>query len=74
MKVGEVNKIIDSVLHPLARKYPYLWLLDSLLHAMVETSSGEDPRKIVIKFLRYNFPKIANTLVKELEKYEEEDG
>lgn len=54
--VGEANKLIDAVLHPLAKgnvEVPVL-LFDSLLHGIVE----QNPKESVRKFVRYNVPKL----------------
>lgn len=51
---GELNKIIDSVLHPLARKDKRFYALDLGFHALVE----QDPVLSAKKFLRYDLPKI----------------
>jgi len=49
---GELNAIVDSVFHPLAKRNPWFILLDGLLHAIME----EDPTTSVLKFVRYNTP------------------
>jgi len=51
---GELNKLIDDLVHPHARENPALWVLDSFCHAMVE----QDPPQSVRKFIRYNLPRI----------------
>ena len=61
---GEVNKLIDSFLHPIARQDPYFWVLDSVLHGLVE----QDPRVTVEKFVRYNLPKILDQAAKRQKK------
>jgi hypothetical protein len=61
---GDINRVIDGFLHPLAqgeRKVPVL-LLDAALHALVE----QDPPKSLVKFVRYSLPK----LIEEAEKRE----
>lgn len=53
---GDINRIINGFLHPLARgerKVPVL-LADAALHALVE----RNPRKSVAGFIRYTAPKI----------------
>lgn len=53
---GEVNRLIDGVLHPLMRgelKAP-LVVLDALAHAMVE----QDPKRSFRSFARYGLPKL----------------
>lgn len=58
---GELNTIIDSLIHPWMKKYPWLVGVDGLLHALVEGN----PSKSLEKFLKYNGPK----LVRELERW-----
>jgi hypothetical protein len=61
---GEVNRLIDSFLHPIARQDPYFWVADTLLHAIVE----QDPEVTVKKFVRYNLPKILEQAAKRQER------
>lgn len=63
---GEINKIIDALLHP--------WLsgeteaaalaVDSMLHAMVE----QDAVKSLQKFTKYTLPKILDEVFKDIEQ------
>jgi len=57
---GELNKLIDSVLHPIARQDTYFWLADTLLHAIVE----QDPKVTLEKFMHYTLPKILDQAAK----------
>ena len=57
---GPVNKTIDHLLHPHFHKYPFLIIIDGLLHGLNEM----DPAQSIQKFLRYNAPK----LIAELER------
>ena len=57
---GPVNKTIDRLLHPHFREYPFLIIIDGLLHGLNEM----DPVQSIRKFLKYNAPK----LVQELER------
>lgn len=52
---GEVNKPIDSFLHPIAKQDPYYWVADTLLHGIVE----QDPEVTLGKFIRYTLPNCA---------------
>jgi hypothetical protein len=61
---GELNKLIDSFLHPIARQDPYFWVADTLLHAMIE----QDPGVTVDKFVRYTVPKILEQAAKRQKK------
>ena len=58
---GEVNKLIDSFLHPIARQDPYYWVVDVVLHGLVE----QDPGVTLGKFVRYSLPKILEQALKE---------
>jgi hypothetical protein len=53
---GELNQLIDSLLHPLATEdnAVAILLLDGILHSAVE----QDPGQSVQKFIRYSLPKI----------------
>ena len=61
---GELNKAIDAAIHPLAKKNPWMWALDTLLHGCVE----QNPAETAINFFRYTFPKISKEISKELER------
>ena len=58
---GESNKIIDALLHPLAKQDMGFWALDLFFHAVVE----QDPRVSVKKFIRYNLPKMLEQYLKQ---------
>jgi len=49
---GKLNKLIDSLIQPLAGEDPGILLVDGFLHALVE----QNPPLTVRKFLRYNLP------------------
>jgi len=55
---GDVNKLIDSCLHPLARQNPQILIIDGFLHALVE----QEPPRSASKFLVYNLPKLVSQL------------
>jgi hypothetical protein len=50
--VGEINKLIDVLIHPLAEKDKSFILLDGVLHAFNE----RDPPQSLLKFIKYNLP------------------
>ena len=66
----ELNKIIDSILHPLADRFrdsqPWIAIgieaIDTFLHAVVE----QNPQESIEKFIRYNLPFIIDNVVKAL--------
>jgi hypothetical protein len=61
---GELNKLIDSLMHPMAREDPWFWALDGVLPGMVE----QDLELTVRKFLRYNAPKIIHQVLRNQNK------
>ena len=58
---GELNQIIDSVLHPFFDSNQALIAVDALLHGLVEQNVSES----TIKFIRYNLPKIVKKATSE---------
>jgi len=52
---GEINKLIDSLCHPLSKSNPSIILLDGILHGLVE----RDPPLSVRKFLKHNIPMLV---------------
>lgn len=61
--MGELNKLVDDVLHPLSKTDKGYWFLDGVLHGLIE----QDPSLTVRKFVKYNLPKIMKQLEKEAE-------
>jgi hypothetical protein len=57
---GELNKLIDSLIHPLSKTDKSFILVDGFLHGLVE----QNPPASVKKFIKYNLPE----LIKQLEK------
>jgi len=55
---GELNRLIDNLLHPLFDRGPSFLIADAILHGLVE----QDPPKTASKFIRYNLPKIIEEL------------
>jgi hypothetical protein len=55
---GELNKLIDSLCHPLCEMNDGFILVDGVLNAMVE----KDPPVTVKKFTKYNLPKILKQI------------
>jgi len=55
---GEINRLIDSLLHPLLDINPAFSLADTILHGLVE----KNPPETALKFLRYNLPRIIREL------------
>jgi hypothetical protein len=61
---GELNKIVDSLCHPLSKTNKRFVLVDGLLHGIVE----KNPPVTIRKFIRYNLPTIIKQLQKEADK------
>jgi len=57
---GEVNRLVDSLLHPLFDLNPAFSIADAMLHGFVE----QNPPETALKFLRYNLPRIIVELTK----------
>ena len=55
---GEINKLIDTMLHPYFNRHPTLVIVDAALHGFVE----QNPSETVLKFIRYNLPKIIDEI------------
>lgn len=55
---GELNRAIDALVHPLAKRDTRLFALDAALHALVE----KNPPVSVRKFVRYDLPLILSKL------------
>jgi len=49
---GEINRLIDSLCHPLSKTNPAMLIIDGFLHGLVE----RNPPLSVRKFLRHNIP------------------
>ena len=56
--IGEVNRLIDSLLHPLAKEDGRILIIDGFLHALVENNPPLSARK----FLAYNLPTVLSEL------------
>ncbi len=52
---GEVNRLTDSLLHPLAKEDKRILLLDAFIHGLIE----KNPPASVRKFLRYTLPDLV---------------
>ena len=61
---GELNKLIDSLCHPLFKTNERYILLDGLLHGLVE----QNPPLTIRKFVKYNLPKLIEQIEKEIKE------
>ena len=57
---GDLNRLIDSIFHPLYRKNELFRILDGLVHGVVE----KDPVTSGKKLLQYNFPDLIKIFSK----------
>ena len=57
---GELNRLIDSVLHPLFDHGAAFMVIDTMFHGLVE----KNPKVTVKKFARYTLPKIIEEILK----------
>ena len=64
---GEVNKIVDSLAHPLIKKSKVFRIFDELAHVAIEG----DLRESLVKFIRYSLPVIVRELLSEDEEGDE---
>jgi hypothetical protein len=58
---GNLNKLIDGLVHPYFDDHPALIFVDGLLHAAVE----EDPSLSLRKFVKYSGPILLEQLKKQ---------
>jgi len=57
---GELNRILDSIVHPFFKKGNGLIFLDGFLHALLEQNAPVSARK----FIKYNLPKMVEQMSK----------
>ena len=57
---GELNRLVDSVLHPLYKKNQAIRLIDGAVHALIEQDLPQSTKK----FLQYNLPELAKKALK----------
>jgi hypothetical protein len=50
---GELNRLVDAIVHPFAKHNPTLIVLNSFIHGVIEGN----PRESVTKFVQYNLPR-----------------
>jgi hypothetical protein len=57
---GELNRIVDTLIHPYFKQYPFLIFVDGAAHALIE----QDLRTSILKFVKYNGEPILRELLK----------
>jgi len=65
--LGDLNRLIDSAIHPLAKEHPGMLIVDGICHGLVEW----DLPLSAEKFLKNNIPLLAGNLAhdKGVERY-----
>jgi hypothetical protein len=61
---GELNKLVDSALHPLFEHNPIFLAVDEAAHALIE----QDLRESVLKFIRYSLPPLIRKLIESIDE------
>jgi len=61
---SDINKVIDSLLHPLMKDHSWLVFVDGLLHALNE----QDPKQSLEKFIKYNIKPLIEELNRQVER------
>jgi len=61
---GEINRLIDSLCHPLSKTSPAMLIIDGFLHGLVE----RNPPLSVRKFLKHNVPMLIEEAGREYGK------
>jgi hypothetical protein len=59
---GDLNRLVDSLVHPFYDEDEVFRILDGVLHGFIE----QDPRESLRKFVRYNGPAIVRKILEEL--------
>ena len=59
---GELNRLVDAFLHPLAKTNLDYLILDGILHGIIE----RNPPESVMKFIEYSLPELLSKLVLKL--------
>lgn len=62
--MGDLNKFIDDLCHPLFKEDAGFILVDGFLHGLLE----QNPPLSVKKFMKYNLPKLMEELSKKRKK------
>jgi len=57
---GELNRLVDAFLHPLAKTNFDLLILDGILHGIIE----RNPPESVMKFIEYSLPELLSKLMR----------
>jgi hypothetical protein len=61
---GELNKMVDSAIHPLFEYSPIFVAVDEAAHALIE----QNLRESVLKFIRYSLPPLIRKLIESIDE------
>jgi len=61
---GALNRLIDSLFHPLFHLSPKFIIADTMFHGFVE----QNPAETALKFLQYNLRPIIEELTKNMKR------
>jgi len=61
---GELNRLVDAFIHPLAKTRPDVLILDGILHGIIE----HNPTESAMKFILHNLPKLLPQLMRARKK------
>ncbi|MGD0550712.1 MAG: hypothetical protein ABSA81_09265 [Candidatus Bathyarchaeia archaeon] len=50
--LGELNRLIDAFIHPIAKRHPEILILDGIIHSVIE----RNPSESAVKFIHHNLP------------------
>jgi hypothetical protein len=48
--LGELNRLIDALIHPIAKRHPELLILDGIIHTIIE----RNPSESAVKFIHHD--------------------
>jgi hypothetical protein len=60
--VGQVNRLIDDLVHPFYENSQWVRFADGVLHGLVE----QNPKVSIEKFVKYNMPRILKKILRKL--------
>jgi hypothetical protein len=60
--VGQINKLVDDLVHPFYEKNQWFRVVDGVLHGVVEGNARVSAKK----FVKYNLPEIVRKILKKL--------
>jgi len=61
---GELNRMVDSALHPLFETSPVFMAVDEVAHLLIE----QDLRESIVKFIRYSLPALVQKILEDIDE------